>query len=496
MRIIIAAEGCLTVLSPALNRVPSRLRTIHLIGVCGTGMASLAGMLKTRGYRVTGSDQQAYPPMSALLADLGIPVFQGYSAAHLSPPPDLVVVGNVITRENPEAMALAEKHIPYVSLPQALRHFAFQGKKNLVICGTHGKTTTASILAWILETAGLSPGFMIGGIPLNFGQNFKTSETEYFVIEGDEYDTAFFDKGPKFLHYQPFGVILTSIEFDHADIYRDIEHVTASFRKLVHGLPAGGCLVANLDDPVVSREAQAAACPVITYALEAEAKWRAGGVVVEPEFTHLQLRKGDQEPLAARTPLFGRHNLSNLLGAVALADALGVPHESILEALRTFRGVRRRQQILGEVHEILLMDDFAHHPSAVRETLAAVRCKYPAHRLIAVFEPRSNSSRRNVFQRQYIGAFQQADRVLVPEPRRLEKIPPAERFSSRQLARDLNDRGIEARAYAEPRSLLEDLLRMVRPGDLVLFMSNGPFDGLPQKAMAALKARPPSPPPL
>ncbi|MBN2125659.1 MAG: UDP-N-acetylmuramate:L-alanyl-gamma-D-glutamyl-meso-diaminopimelate ligase, partial [Deltaproteobacteria bacterium] len=385
-------------LSSSLNRIPCPLHHIHLMGICGTGMASLAGMLKELGYRVAGSDQNVYPPMSDFLRGLSIPVREGYGAGNLSSRPDLVIVGNVITRENPEAVELSRLAIPYLSLPQALGHFAFGDRKSVVVCGTHGKTTTSALAAWVLERGGMDPGFMIGGIPLDFNANFKLGKGPYFVIEGDEYDTAFFDKGPKFLHYRPWFTILTGIEFDHADIYRDIAHVRESFRRLIALIPPGGRLIANGDDPIVRAEAQRAACPVTFYALENPASWKAWGILQEQGMTRLEVSGETGERVIIETPLYGRHNVSNLLSVVALAHYLGIDPSNLAEALRSFRGVRRRQEIRGEKRGVLVLDDFAHHPTAVRETLRAVWERYPGRRLVAVFEPRSNSSRRNVFQ--------------------------------------------------------------------------------------------------
>jgi UDP-N-acetylmuramate: L-alanyl-gamma-D-glutamyl-meso-diaminopimelate ligase len=346
------------------------------MGICGTGMASLAGMLKQRKYLVTGSDQNVYPPMSDFLQSLSIPVLSGYDPGNLNPRPDLVIVGNVITRHNPEAIELSHLGIPYLSFPQALNHFAMKGKKSIVICGTHGKTTTSALTAWILERAGLDPGFMIGGFSLDFSGNFKLGSGAYFVIEGDEYDTAFFDKGPKFLHYNPLMTIMTSIEFDHADIYRDIDHVRESFRKLIDLIPPEGLLIANGDDPVVRFESKRAQCTVITYGLTPGAQWRAVDIAFEKDHTRLKLLKEDREYLTLLTPLYGRHNISNLLSTVALSHFLGIPGPALSRAMKSFRGIKRRQEVRGEKSGVLVLDDFAHHPTSVRETIRAVKERY------------------------------------------------------------------------------------------------------------------------
>jgi UDP-N-acetylmuramate: L-alanyl-gamma-D-glutamyl-meso-diaminopimelate ligase len=455
------------------------------MGIAGTAMASLAGMLKQEGYEVTGSDQNIYPPMSLFLEHLSIPVLTGYKGENLHPSPDLVVVGNVITKLNPEAIELASLGIPYVSLPQALQAFAMKGKKSIVIAGTHGKTTTSSLVSWILEQGGADPSFMIGGIPLNFGTNFKLGRGPYFVIEGDEYDTAFFDKGPKFLHYSPWISILTSIEFDHADIYRDLNHVRESFRKFIRLLPPDGLLIANRDDPVVMEEARGAHCPVTTYGLRPGADWVGLEIRTQQEYTRLRVSNAARDLGDLVTPLYGRHNISNLISTVALSEFLNVDLQSLHQALRSYKGVRRRQEVKGEKRGILVVDDFAHHPTAVKETIQAVKDQY-RRRLIAVFEPRSNSSRRNVFQDSYASAFDRADLTFIPEPPLTEKIPAEERFSSARLVQDLRRRGLKASYHRSTDLLLEEVVKEIRAGDVVLFMSNGAFDNLPARLLDRL----------
>ncbi len=470
----------------SLNRAPENLRHIHLIGVCGVGMASLAGMLKAKGYAITGSDKNVYPPMSYLLQSLGIPVLEGYLSEHLHPAPDLVIVGNVVSKDNPEAMELARLKLPYLSFPQAIGHFALEGKKAVVVSGTHGKTTTASMAAWALETAGMDPGFMIGGIPLNFGNNFNAGTGRHFVIEGDEYDTAFFDKGPKFLHYKPWAVILTGIEFDHADIYRDLDHVVQSFRKLIKIIPPEGVLIANGDDKTTLSEIKRAVCRVETYGFSSKNRWRPVDLAVDEVSTKVTILKDDKEFLALETPVYGRHNISNLLAVTVLAHLLGVPPDRLSESARTFQGVKRRQEIVGEKNGILVLDDFAHHPTAVKETIRAVREKYSDRRLIAVFEPRSNSSRRNIFQETYKGAFDRAQIILIPEPPFMEKIPERERFSSRRLVSDLREKNLEAFYFENTDSLLEGMVKTVKRGDVLLIMSNGGFDNIHQRLLEKL----------
>ena len=473
-------------LSPSLNLVPPHVRHIHLMGICGTGMASLAGMLTRQGFRVTGSDHNVYPPMSDFLAGLAVPVAEGYDPANLTPRPDLVVVGNVITRNNPEAVELARSGIPYVSFPQALRHVALENTRPVVVCGTHGKTTTSSLAAWVLDRAGLDPVFMIGGIPLNFGANFKLGSGPYSVVEGDEYDTAFFDKGPKFLHYRPWVAILTSIEFDHADIYRDLDHVIRSFRKLIELVPPGGTLIANGDDPVVMEQLSLARCRVLTYGHGTHCMWTAVDAQVKGDTTHLTILKEGRIHAHVNTPLYGRHNISNLLAVAVAADILRLPPPAFADAAATFRGVKRRVEYIGDARGITVLDDFAHHPTAVRETLRAVKERFAGHRVVASFEPRSNSSRRRVFQDAYAGAFDAADLIMIPEPPMMEKIPPSERFSSRALVESLCRRGIDARYFPRTDELLQAACEELRPGDVMLFMSNGAFDNLPRRLMARL----------
>ncbi len=474
-------------LAPALNRLPEVVKRVHFMGVCGTGMASLAGLLKTRGYEVTGSDQHVYPPISDLLKTLSIPLRDGYDARHLhSPTPDLVIVGNVITRENPEAVALGQAGIPYLSFPQGLRHFALEGRRSVVVSGTHGKTTTASLVAWILQQGGEEPGFMIGGIPRNFRRNFREGKGPFFVVEGDEYDTAFFDKGPKFVHYNPWAVIVSGIEFDHADIYRDLAHVVAGFRKLLDLIPRGGMLIANGDDSVLRQELKRVRCPALTYGLGARNDWTLRFSGYEKNMTHLEILPPDGPPLSIETPMYGEHNLSNLLSATALAHHLNISRSCIQGALRSFMGARRRLEVLGRKHGVWILDDFAHHPTAVRKTVQAVRERHPGRRLIVVFEPRSNSSRRNVFQSQYAGAFAGADRVLIPRPPLMEKIPASQRFSSERLVKDLLDQGLSASYHPGTDELLESLIEIVTSGDLVLFMSNGGFDNLPRRLLGRI----------
>jgi len=473
-------------LSPTLNVIPGRISHIHLMGICGTGMASLAGMLKHKGYIITGSDQNIYPPMSDLLEKLSIPVQKGYRPENLYPVPDLVIVGNVITKQNPEAIQLSLLKIPYLSMPQALGAFAIGDRTSIVVSGTHGKTTTSSLVSHMLEKAGLDPGFMIGGIVNNFGSNFKIGAGPYFVVEGDEYDTAFFDKGPKFLHYRPRITILTSVEFDHADIFRDLDHVVETFRRLIAIIPPEGLLIANRDDRIVTKLSEGAGCRVITYGLYGSASWKAADISVHDGMTHLTVMKDGKAYASLSTPLYGEHNISNLLSVAALSEYVNLDKSVLSEACRTFTGVKRRQEVRGEKNGIIVIDDFAHHPTAVEKTIKAVKERYRGRRLLAVFEPRSNSSRRNVFQEKYGEAFDSADLIFIPEPVMLEKIPEQERFSSKKLVERLLERNLRAHYSPDSGALLEEILKFVRTGDVILVMSNGAFDNIHQKLLERL----------
>ena len=464
---------------------------VHFVAVCGVGTGSLAGLLRQQGYRVTGSDENVYPPMSTFLEEIGIDILPGFSEAHLGEGPDLVVIGNAVSRGNPEAEAVLRRGIPYVSLPQALGRFLIDGKHSVVVAGTHGKTTTTSLMSWVLVAAGLDPSFFIGGIPVNFGSGFRSGGGAWVVMEGDEYDSAFFDKGPKFLHYQPERVILTSLEFDHADIYRDLEHVKDAFRRLVEIIaPGGGLLVC--DEAVHAREIlDAAACPVLSYGIGGSADWQALDVrAAGGRMTFSPCRNGAAEG-AVEVPLIGRHNARNALAVYATAREIGLSPSVVRSAMATFRGVRRRQEIAGEAAGVLVIDDFAHHPTAVADTIAAVREAWPGRRLWAVFEPRSQTSRRRVFLTEFARALARADRVVLPDLYHPEKIPEEERLSPAELVDCINrHRGDRAACYlAGVDEIAGMVVRDAVKGDVVLVMSNGSFGGLPRKIVAGLGRR-------
>lgn len=463
---------------------------IHLMGICGTGMASLAGLLSQLGFSVRGSDTQAYPPMGDVLRNLGVPVSIGYHPGNLEPAPDLVVIGNVIRRDNPEAQAVLNSKIPYLSFPQAISHFCLQDRRSLVVAGTHGKTTTSSCLLSVLEASGFVPGFMIGGVVKEHGCGFRLGDTPFFILEGDEYDTAFFDKQPKFMHYQPFGTILTSIEFDHADIYSDIDAVVRAFKGLVRLIPKDGVLVACNDWLHVKNLLSEANCRVVTYGESHGADWQlldsqynAVDCLTSFEF----LRNGGKD--SCEMSLAGRHNALNCLSVLALCDALGMDLTLSKQGLKNAQGVKRRQEVRGEAAGVLVIDDFAHHPTAVKETISALRQRYGARRLVVVFEPRTNTSRRNVFQDDYAKSFSGAELVMVREVPDPEKVRQDERFSSVKLAADLCSQGIKARCLPDATAIIDILVQDCQEGDVVAVFSNGAFEDIHERLLTVLGSR-------
>jgi UDP-N-acetylmuramate: L-alanyl-gamma-D-glutamyl-meso-diaminopimelate ligase len=471
---------------PENNRIPETVKRVHLIAVCGTAMGALACMLKDMGLKVTGSDNHVYPPMSRFLEEKGITVMAGFNPENLSPRPDLVVVGNAISKDNAEAVATAKMRLPYCSMPQAVNRFAAAGKRQLLVAGTHGKTTTSAMLAWILHCADRDPSFIIGGILPNFNSNYRTGTGDCIVIEADEYDTAFFDKGPKFLHYTPDAAVLTSIEFDHADIYRDLDHVKAAFGRFVSGLGSQCLLVSADDDPHVTGMVESVTCRQVSYGMRAQSTWRIGDRFLDGSLTRFDVWKHRRPYGSFRTRMIGEHNLKNSLCAIAVADHLGLPAETIADALACFAGIRRRQEIRGEKRGILVMDDFAHHPTAVRETLRAVKSHFTNNRVIAVFEPRTHSSMRKVFQQDYTTVFDPADRVCIRKPPLLNKVPQGERLSSERLVADLKKRGQAATHFEDTDAIIDDLVQSSTSGDVILIMSNGGFDNIHERLLEAL----------
>lgn len=452
-----------------------RVRRIHLIAACGTGMGTLACMLKKMGYEVTGSDHRVYPPMSDVLAQHHIQLFDRFDPANLDHDPDLVIIGNAVTRDNPEAVAVLDRQIPFLSMPQAVNRFVAAGKKIILITGTHGKTTTAAVMAHILTAAGLDPGFMIGGILKDYQSGFRIGNGEYMVIEGDEYDTAFFDKGPKFMHYDPYITVMTGVEFDHADIFKDLAHVKSVFGNLVSKVAKTSVLIACKDSPHLM--------DILTDRGVTPVFYGTGGAWTyeDPVQAGHRIRVKIQGPDTAyemETRLPGHHNLMNFLACAAAADVVGISGETVKQAMASFSGVRRRQDVRGIKNRITIMDDFAHHPSAVAATIRAVKPFYSPGRVIAVFEPRTNTSMRRFFQDTYPAAFTEADMVCICNPAVKKQIPENERFSPEQLVADINALGVTAHHFPDVDRLLSFLPSRLTPGDLVLIMSNGGFDNV------------------
>ncbi|HVU49337.1 MAG TPA: UDP-N-acetylmuramate:L-alanyl-gamma-D-glutamyl-meso-diaminopimelate ligase [Polyangia bacterium] len=461
---------------------------VHLIGIAGTGMGSLAGLLKAAGHDVRGSDEHVYPPMSTQLAELGVPTFEGFRPANLDWGPECVVVGNVCRKDHVEVLAAQERQIPLESFPSLLGKLFLEGKHSVVVAGTHGKTTTSSILAHVLADAGRDPSFLIGGVPLNFRQSWRLGKGEEFVVEGDEYDTAFFDKGSKFLHYRPRTALLTSVEFDHADIFKDEEAVKATFRKFVALIPEEGTLFVCAASPGALEVARAARCQVMTYGRPGSgADWtfevsrRAPGGRVTMEVA----RRGERI-VSVETSLPGIYNLENVVGVIAVAASLGVGLPEIARAVRRFLGVRRRQEVRGVAQGVTVIDDFAHHPTAIRETILALKGRHGPGKLIAAFEPRSATSRRNVFQADFADALSVADEVVLAPLYAPEKVPADERLDVERLAGDLRREDVPARLVPTVEETVAHIAERASPGDTVLVMSSGDYGGLHEKILARL----------
>jgi UDP-N-acetylmuramate: L-alanyl-gamma-D-glutamyl-meso-diaminopimelate ligase len=472
-----------------MARVPREVRYVHLIGVAGTAMAALAGMLAERGYRVTGSDNQLYEPTASLLKRMRVEVQQSFGAQNLTPAPDLVVVGNVVTRANPEAQALLASGLPYLSMPETLWHFFLGAKRVLMVAGTHGKTTSTAIMAHVLDAAGRDPSMLVGGVAKDFGSNYRLGAGDDFVIEGDEYDTAFFDKGPKFLHYRPRGAILTAVEFDHADIYRDLDHVKSSFRALAAQMDSAGVLVVCADSPVALEVTADSRARRLTYGL-GSGEFRAAALNVGADGAHFSIeRDGKIVAEGLRLPIGGRMNVANALGVAVLLGEFGVRVDEIARGLESFRGVVRRQELIGEARGVAVVDDFAHHPTAIRATLAAVAERFAGRRILAAFEPRSNTARRNVFQAEFAAAFDRAARVYLAPVyfKDNDPIPADGRLSIENLASDIGRRGPAAFACASTDDILARMLDDAHPGDVALIMSNGPFGNLKDRLLAGLE---------
>ncbi len=470
---------------------PDSIRRIHLVGVAGTGMGAFAGMLKAAGYVVTGSDENVYPPMSDMLRTWGIEVYTPYAAENLDRArPDLVIIGNVIRRVNVEATAVRERGIPQMSFPAAFGALVAAGKHSVVIAGTHGKTTTSALMGHVLADAGRDPTFLVGGVTLNYGGNFRLGKGEHVVVEGDEYDTAYWDKGPKFLHYRTRTALLTSIEFDHADIYRDLAHYESSYARLAESLPSDGWLGVAASYPgAVALAQHHARARVVTYAWEHAADYRGHDARFSEQGTRFTIDAPNGESVEVFLPMSGYHNLENAVGVYAAARSLGLSPAEAATGLASFQGVKRRQEVRGEIGGVLVIDDFAHHPTAVRETIRALRQRYPTRTLWAVFEPRSNTSRRNIHQVEYQGAFDGAQHAVLRLPEVHDQVPADQQLDVPAIVRALGAHGIDAIAAADPVELVAHVAEHVAPGDVVLVMSNGAFGGFIPSLLDALKQR-------
>ncbi len=461
---------------------------IHLIGICGTAMASMAGMLKERGFHVTGSDAAAYPPMSDFLRSLHISVAEPFAEKNLDPTPDLVIVGNAISRGNVELEYVLDHRLPFQSLPQVLHDEFLRGRDVIAVAGTHGKTTTTSILSWIFHVAGRDPSFLIGGIAENFESSFRVAKGGNFIIEGDEYDTAFFDKGPKFLHYFPDSVILTSVEFDHADIYKDLDAVKTAFKRLVNLVPRRGRIIAWDGSKNVDECLAKAFSSVERYGFGDRAHWRAAEVKYEPSRTTWRVLKQAQPWAEFKFALAGEYNVLNATAAAAMAAGYGIAVEKIAEALRTFKSVKRRLEVRAEVNGVTVIDDFAHHPTAIAETLKALRTRYTGRRVWAVLEPRSNTLRRNVFQRELVEALSLADRVIIATIFKPEAVPENERLDPQHVIDDLNRSGKPARLLPNADEIVSTIVPETKSGDVIAILSNGGFGGIYEKLPRKLQS--------
>ena len=451
-------------------------------------MASLAGLLQLEGHRITGSDKAAYPPMSYQLRELGIPVLEPYAEQNLEPKPDLVVIGNALSRGNPEVERVLDERIPFTSMAALLKDEFLTGRESLVVAGTHGKTTTTSMLAWIYQTAGLEPSFLIGGVAENFGSSFQLRPTRTFILEGDEYDTAFFDKGPKFLHYFPDGLILTHVEFDHADIYADLDAVKTAFKRLVNLVPRRGVILAYDASENVSECVARAFCSVERYGFSEQAHWRLRNLRHENGVSRWEVWHDGAlwAELEMRMP--GEHNALNATAAAALAANRGIGSEAIRNALATFKSVKRRLEVRAEINGITIIDDFAHHPTAIRETLRALRSVYGKRRLWAILEPRSNTLRRKVLERDLIESLRGADRVVMAGVYQEQRIPEDERLHPEDVVRALNSEGTPAELHADVNAILDAMVPQLRSGDVLAILSNGGFDGIYEKLPARIQS--------
>lgn len=459
----------------------TEVKSVHFVGICGTAMASVAVAMKERGFTVTGSDQNVYPPMSAFLAGKQIEIFAGYTESHLDHHPGLVVIGNAISRGNPEAETVLERKLAYCSLPELLKYYFIRGKRSLVVTGTHGKTTTTSLLAWVFEHSGLNPSYLIGGIPNNLGQGARFTDSPWFIIEGDEYDTAFFDKRSKFVHYLPEVGLINNLEFDHADIFDNLAAVQTTFQRFINLIPRNGLLLANGDDPNLAPLLQTTPCPVMRFGLGPACQARAANSAYTPANSSFSY---DGE--AYRINLIGEFNVRNALAVAACARHCGLEPGQIQAAFDTFTGIRRRMEVRGVVRGITVVDDFGHHPTAIRETIKALRHKFPGRRLWAVFEPRTNTTRRSVFQCELAEALSLADAAVVAEVARSEQIPSGQRLDPGRLMHDLVQSGIPSAYLPTVDAIVKHLASSTVAGDVICVFSNGGFGGIHSKLLLSL----------
>ena len=464
------------------------MKRVHLIGIGGTAMATVAAMLRRRGMAVSGSDQRVYPPMSDFLAREGIAVLEGYDAAHVTSDVDLVVIGNAVSRGNPEVEEVLDRKLRYCSLPEVIRDQFLWGARSIVVAGTHGKTTTTALLGWLLTHGGADPSVLIGGIAENFEGSFRLGGGREFVIEGDEYDSAFFDKTAKFLKYLPDIAVISNIEFDHADIYPDLDAIRLAFRRLVNLVPRRGLLLLGADNADALALREQAYCRVETFGLSDGATWQAHDLRVGEMSTRFSLRREGTPVGAFEVPMLGAYNVRNAVAAIGVGIAVGVDTDTLAEGLRKFRGVRRRMQLRGTAAGVMVYDDFAHHPTAIEETLAGVRSAHPSRRIWAIFEPRSATSCRRIFQDDFARALGRADRVILPAVFR-STLPDEQRLSAEAVVADLRQSGVDADYIPQTDEIVRVVARQARPGDLVIVMSNGGFDNIHQRLLDALGAR-------
>ena len=462
----------------------SRIQSAHFVGICGTAMAATAAALHEKGVLITGSDQNVYPPMSTFLADRGIAVFPGYAEQNLGRKPDLVVIGNAISRGNPEAEYVLDHKLPYCSLPELLKEFFIRGKRSVVVAGTHGKTTTTSLLTWVFEHNGLNPSFLIGGIPNNLGRGARFTDSEWFIIEGDEYDTAFFDKRSKFIHYLPEMAILNNLEFDHADIFPDLEAIKTSFKHFIRLIPRNGLLLANGDDANLAPLLNVTHCPIKRYGLGEGNAVQGFNIRYGPTATEFEIPS-----FKFHTNFVGELNVRNALAVVACAKHCGLKNHQIQSAFDSFKGIKRRMEVRGIAAGVTVVDDFGHHPTAIRETLRALRIRHPQQKLWAIFEPRSNTTRRNVFQAELAAAFEDADAVIISQIARLESLAPEQRLNPQKLMDDLKAAGKNASYLPDVDSIIAHVAGSAQGGEVVVVFSNGGFGGIHGKLLERLGRR-------